>query len=140
MTSSLSFHHAQNSPTTIPFDLLTGDVTTDAFVCFFEQTGGVSWKTKTNWTTTPSICNWFGLACSGTDITINLNDNNLVGNLTKALECLSPVREFNVTQLSLAENFFSGTMPVFKEPLFVNIEKLEIYNRYGRKLTGSVPS
>ena len=71
-------------PSDVPSDIPSLQPTVDlqeiALVALYESTNGGSWKTKTNWGTSTSVCSWSGVTCTGDLVTeIRLNSNNLQG-------------------------------------------------------------
>jgi len=77
----------------------------EALVALYDQTGGPEWTNRTGWRTTSTLCDWYGVTCSGGQVVaISLSDNQLSGTLPD----LRPLT--NLTYLSLSDNQLSGTI------------------------------
>lgn len=106
----------QADPAVPSFDCATAsginEVDCVALVALFDSTGGPSWTTATNWTTTNTPCSaggtgWYGVTCDGPRVTsILLQDNNLEGPLPVALGALSELQ-----LLGLSDNSINGALP-----------------------------
>lgn len=58
----------------------------DILMTLYEYTGGDNWNDKTNWGTTESIANWFGVEASNGVVTyLDVRNNNLNGTIPKEL-------------------------------------------------------
>ena len=115
--------------TTVKSQVLQSDSL--ALVALYNQTGGSTWTTKTNWLTGP-VGNWFGIIRTGNRVTtINLPNNNLSGSLPSVLGNLTAV-----TQLSLGNNNLSGSIP----SEIGSMTSLKFLYLWGNQLTGSIPT
>eukprot|EP00703_Trepomonas_sp_PC1_P000501 JAP96105.1 Cyst wall protein [Trepomonas sp. PC1] len=81
----------------------------DALMSMYNTMNGPNWTTKTNWGTGSNNCNWFGIICNnaGNVIALNLDNNNVTGQLTSQIECLPFLQT-----LSLNSNQMTSTVPV----------------------------
>ena len=63
-----------------PTDISIAEAT--ALRWLYDNTDGDNWTTNTNWGTTATANDWYGVTVAGGKVTtINLNSNNLVGNI-----------------------------------------------------------
>ena len=103
-----------------------------ALVSFFDNTGGGSWTTSTNWKSSNPVGTWFGVTVSnGRVITLNLSNNNLSGSIPSAIGNLS-----NLTQLQLFSNHLTGSIPTQIGNL-TNLTSLGLENN---SLSGRLPT
>lgn len=123
----------------------------------FQSTQGNNWSNKSGWLQYGvNPCTWYGVSCNGSNvISLNLNSNNLngnlpsvIGNLTK-LELLNlnfnnlsggiPKQIGNIKDLKylyLSLNHLSGSIP----SEIGNLNKLEQLYLGSNELTGSIPT
>lgn len=82
----------------------------EALVTLYTQTRGANWLTKTGWlnfTNNAAPCNWYGVACAGGHVTqLLLASNGLSGTLPLSIKNLS-----GLTQLRLEKNALKGRIP-----------------------------
>lgn len=103
-----------------------------ALVSFFDNTGGGSWTTSTNWKSSTPVGSWFGVTVSnGRVITLNLSNNNLSGTIPSTIGNLT-----NLTQLQLFNNQLSGSIPTQMGNL-TNLTSLGLENN---SLSGTLPT
>ena len=128
----------------------------DALVELYYDTGGQDWRNSDNWLLTTRPCSWHGVTCANGRVSeITLVANNLSGQLPAALNQLSALRVFDVSdnnlqgafpgallqlsqlqQLILWQNAFSGTLPAALGSL-ANLQLLDVSNN---RFTGALPS
>ncbi|MEM8893404.1 MAG: leucine-rich repeat domain-containing protein, partial [Bacteroidota bacterium] len=72
-----------------------------ALTALYNATEGPDWDTNTGWTIEPDLDDWFGVTTNaqGQVTTLNLSDNNLVGDVPNAFANLT-----NATNIDLSEN------------------------------------
>jgi Zn-dependent metalloprotease len=127
-----------------------------ALVLLYESTNGVDWQNRTNWTTAPDACTWYGITCENGRVTqIDLQDNNLIGTLPPELGNLTELRALRLSvnnmkgeipnelgnlrklqQLYLSENQLRGQIP----PELGNLTQLIYLTLNNNKLTGRLPA
>ncbi len=96
-------------------------------VALYNNTNGANWTNK--WDLTKSIDTWYGigLTVSGCVLSINLNENNLVGTI--------PNFSFNeLDGLNLCYNKLNGSIPNF------NLPKLKYLRLFVNGLSGNIPN
>ncbi len=100
----------------------------------YSSTGGPGWNDSTGWNDSPGTeCGWYGVTCDsqGAHVTrIDLDSNNLEGNLPESLG--------NLTELSLINlsyNSLSGSIPVSAG----NLANLAALDLGVNSLTGNIP-
>ena len=75
-----------------------------ALVAIYEATQGPDWTNKTNWLEEIDPCSWFGIRCDQGHVTeINLEYNNLNGNLPAELDRLTQLDILNLKRSSMTE-------------------------------------
>lgn len=123
---------------------------------FYMSTNGSGWNNNAGWGSVSPVCSWFGITCSGDNVTgITLNNNNLNGPLPESIGNLATLESIllngnrisgtipsSVTQLqnlfllSLGGNELSGEIPVG----FGNLTRLAGIALGGNNLSGSIPT
>lgn len=135
----------------IPRDVPEAEVT--ALLALFNNTGGSSWTTKTNWVSCEPVATWYGVGVTAGHVTtLSLPAKNLVG----VLPSLSALTE--LTYLNFLTNTLSGAMPSFAActklvsfflgvnsfsgtlPSFATSPLLEYFWVNNNTLTGTIPS
>ena len=103
-----------------------------ALVDLFNATNGSEWTTKTNWLTSCSPCQWYGVSCGigRRVVALELTNNNLSGSLPSSLSALS------LAELRLADNQLSGPIPASLGKL-TNLQTIQLNNNH---LSGSIPT
>ncbi len=102
-------------------------------VAFYRSTGGDDWTTRTNWNDdSKDISEWFGVStnANGRVFSLELDQNNLTGNIPAALGSLT-----SLTHLHLSRNSLTGRIP--KE--LGNLTSLYTLNLHTNNLTGGIP-
>ncbi|MDO5969779.1 immunoglobulin domain-containing protein [Flavivirga aquimarina] len=90
----------------------------DALVALYNTTDGANWTNNTNWNTTADVCDWYGVTVTdGNVISINLTNNNLIGNIPLSMGSLSLL-----TTLNLDLNQLSGDIPDFSGVTHLSID------------------
>lgn len=82
------------------------DSTCAALLRFYASTNGDNWTNNDGWLTDADPCTWHGVACGFLRVGLNLQDNNLTGELPPELFEWAGLRSVN-----LAFNRISGVMP-----------------------------
>ncbi len=68
------------------------DIEKEALIALYNSTDGDNWTNNSGWLTDPDPCNWYGVFCSdGHIVTIDLDENNLVGPIPSEIGDLSVV-------------------------------------------------
>jgi len=85
----------------------------DALVWLYNNSGGTSWTSDTNWLTYPTVGDWFGVTVAGGHVTkINLGNNNLTGNIGAwAIQDLPYLAELQFSQDDVAGNIGGWDLP-----------------------------
>ncbi|PID48114.1 MAG: Two component regulator three Y domain protein [Proteobacteria bacterium] len=105
-----------------------------ALRALYDSTNGDSWTNNTNWKTTTSICDWYGVTCNeaGTNvIEIYLYNNNLAGSIPSEIGNLEYLELLN-----LSFNKLTGQIP----SEIGELTKLKYLRLWDNKLTGPIPS
>ncbi len=103
----------------------------EALAALYESTDGDNWSNNNGWLSTNTPCSWFGVECvSNTVHELNLNDNQLSGNLPAELGSLS-----NLRQIRLYNNNLTGNIP----PQLGNLTYLIDLRLQFNQLTGTIP-
>lgn len=106
-----------------------------ALEALYNNTNGASWTTNTGWMGAAGTeCSWHGVVCNAGETTIleiNLENNNLAGNLPTELSDLN-----NLQQLHLNSNRISGAMP---EQLGSLSNLLSLW-LFSNQLSGNIPT
>ena len=92
----------------------------DALIALFNATGGPNWNRNGNWTSNQSLDSWDGVTtgAGGSVIGLNLDDNNLRGEIPGDLSHVA-----NLRVLSLTDNpYLTGGLP--REITALNLETL----------------
>ena len=128
----------------------------DALVELFYDTQGQHWSNNENWLLTATPCTWHGVSCSNGRVTeINLVGNNLSGQLPAAINQLTALTLFDVSDnnlqgsfpaallqlpqlqsLVLWQNAFSGVLP----PALGNLASLQLLDVSQNRFSGALPS
>ena len=97
----------------------------------FVATRGAQWSNSSGWLLDVPVCDWYGITCAGSSITvIDLRLNNLNGTLTDSLAQLA-----NLTLLVLLENQLTGPLPAAWSAL-TNLENIKFDHN---QVTGPLP-
>ncbi len=97
-------------------------------VNLYNTTNGPNWKNKTGWLQTNTPCSWYGITCVGGHVTqINLAGNQLSGSIPN-------FNLPNLQYLGLDSNQLSGAIPNFNLP---NLASLLLYSN---QLSGPIPN
>src|SRR5659263_72345 len=101
----------------------------NALIKFYDATNGANWTTK--WDLKAPVSSWFGVELQDDKvISIQLPDNNLVGELPSEISDLLYLKSLN-----LFKNSISGTIP----SSIGNMKSLESLRLSFNKLSGSIP-
>jgi len=109
----------------------------DALAALYHSTGGAGWTHNTNWDvdyscSDPCADAWFGIDCSGGRvITVDLGNNNLIGQIPEEIGDL-----FFLENLNLSQNSLTGSIP----DEITDLNRLEEMSLTQNKLTGVIPS
>ncbi|PRP75753.1 putative LRR receptor-like serine/threonine-protein kinase [Planoprotostelium fungivorum] len=111
---------------------LTNDaVVLNAFMQFYNVSGGDSWLNKTGWGGS-DVCGYHGVTCnSGAIVVINLSANNLSGPIDGAWTTYSPY----LMQLNMSSNSLTGSLP----STLSTLNQLQSIDFSGNHLTGATP-
>lgn len=102
-----------------------------ALVGLYESTNGAGWINKENWLSSNFVDDWYGIILKNNHvIRIDIQSNNLVGNLPESLKDLGELKE-----LVLANNQLSGFIPV----LLGDMRNLVGLALSWNQLSGSIP-
>ena len=126
-------------------------------VKLYEAMGGESWTESANWGTTAPLENWYGIAVddsTGRVVTINLNRNNLSGEIPTEIQYFPHLRvlrlDYNqlegeipaeigllteLRRIDIDGNDFTGSIP----PEIGNLAKLEVLWMGGNRMSGPIP-
>lgn len=116
-----------------------------ALMSIYNSLGGANWKNKTNWGSTTSTCEWYGVTCDTTGtkvVELDLGVNNLRGTLpAAAIGELTDLKVLNLSGtmglgLNITTNYISGTIPTQIGNL-TNLTKLSLSNN---NLSGRIPT
>ena len=104
---------------------------------FFDATGGKDfWTYTTNWKTNEPFCEWYGITCIEGEVDrLELQANNLTGNLVEASTFLSKIKSIRIIDLN--SNNLIGNMSIITSNLAVLDLLLQLDLRYNN-LNGSV--
>ena len=104
----------------------------EALVALYHSTDGDNWNNNAGWLLSADPCTWFGVGCSGGQVTgISLSFNNLTGPIPAELGNLT-----SLTGLSLDFNQLSGPIPAE----LGNLTSLTSLGLKSNNLTGSIPA
>jgi Leucine-rich repeat (LRR) protein len=114
-------------------DVLEGDC--EALVAFYDATDGQNWTNDTNWLTTDTVCNWYGIQCWDhgafkSVYGIYLENNQVGGSLPPEMGGF-----FDLQWLDLNNNHISGPIPT--QLPSSNLRGLDLSNN---QLTGAIPA
>ena len=102
-----------------------------ALVAFYNSTGGNSWVNNTNWLTSP-VNSWFGIEVfGGKIISIELRENNLIGNIPLELASI-----LSLEHIDFYKNNLTGSIP----PEIGNLTSLYFLDLHYNDLSGNIPS
>lgn len=80
-----------------------------ALAALYYSMGGPNWKNNTNWLTSTSYCQWYGVNCNRLETEVRdleLGDNNLKGEIPPELSLID-----SIAGISMKENQISGNLP-----------------------------
>jgi Leucine-rich repeat (LRR) protein len=104
----------------------------EALVALYISTNGAAWTDYTDWDVGVDPCTWFGVTCTGTDVTsLVLENNNLVGNLPVEIGDLT-----NLITLDLSGNSLDSSIPT----QIGTMTALETVDLSNNDLTGALPT
>jgi hypothetical protein len=104
----------------------------NALVQLYYDTQGQNWRQKGNWLTTNLPCAWYGITCSGGNVTgIELDDNRLFGTVTAGFAQLTELESLN-----LSFNSLTGTFP----QAILQLGKLQTLDLWSNALEGAIPA
>ena len=97
------------------------DISREVLLDFYKSTNGDGWKNNTNWCSDKPLSEWYGISTdqNGEVITINLDRNNLIGQLPSNIGDLRRLR-----YLRLNDNYLYGELP----ESFYNLTELEYFS------------
>ena len=103
-----------------------------ALVALYNATDGDNWYDNTNWLSDAPLGEWYGVDTNdnGRVVELELDDNNLTGELPTELGNLT-----NLEDLELSDNDLAGQIP----PEFGRLSNLDDLNLYTNQLTGTIP-
>ena len=103
----------------------------EALIAFYEATGGDNWTDNTNWCSDKPLSEWYGInVWNGHVNYINLNNNNLSGELPDNLEKLTALQ-----YLQLGGNSLTGNIP----ESIGDLTSLVSLNLSSNNLNGNIP-
>jgi RHS repeat-associated protein len=136
----LSFGGYAKSPT--PVNAVPDDVEFAVLKAIYDNLGGASWTTKTNWpvsgswptsATNAQFGTWYGVTVTNGDITrIALGNNNLIGTIPSEIGSLQAMNTLNLYN----NRGISGSIP----SSIGQISTLQYVYLYTCNLTGTIPS
>ena len=83
----------------------------DALMSLYSATNGANWKSNTNWGI-GDCSTWYGITFSGSDMSIDLSSNNLVGTIPSDFFANCTPVNFNVKSNSLSGALPSGFVQI----------------------------
>ncbi|CAB9527635.1 leucine Rich Repeat [Seminavis robusta] len=105
-----------------------------ALANFYYALRGDNWNQNTNWLTSSSYCDWYGITCNRgrTQVEeIDFDGNNLQGEIPLALALVS-----QVTVISLKDNAIGGNLP---GDVFAAMPNLFVLYAQDNNFTGPIP-
>lgn len=104
-----------------------------ALIDLYNATDGDNWTNNTNWCSDADLSEWYGVSTLSSDLVgaIDLQDNNLCGELPASMSCFIELQE-----LQLSNNNISGSIPLSIDEL----ENLQYVQLSGNMLSGTIPS
>ena len=117
-------------PRASPEPLATGRA---ALVALYNATDGANWKNNDKWLSEAPIGEWYGVTTDsdGRVTELNLNNNQLSGEVPSELGNLTSLRRLNLT-----DNQLSGKVP----PWLGDLTSLEWLGLPGNRFTGCIPA
>ena len=121
------------TPTPTPAPEVIGDRL--ALISFYNTMGGTAWERSENWGTDVPLDEWQGVLTDddGRVIILNLQSNNLTGNVPPEMVNLTALRE-----LRLQGNELSGPIPAWLSSN--ELSNLELLNLSENRLSGEIPA
>lgn len=124
----------------------SGQTLNESLRCFWDTTGGASWRLSTNWNTGASVCSWHGIACKEVSdpaprnvvITLQLSSNGMTGSFFNSVACLSVQAQAGLAYLTTFDvngNSMEGPVPE-SIGLFTELLRLDVSSN---RLTGDLP-
>ena len=103
----------------------------EALVALYERTNGAGWFTRTNWLTTTTVGDWYGVTVSKGHVKLlNFYRNNLTGIIPPQLKQL-----ISLLVLQLDRNQLIGSIP----PELGQLSTLTSLSIIGNQLSGGIP-
>lgn len=103
-----------------------------ALESLYNSTAGPQWFERAGWLVTTTPCSWYGVTCQGGHVTtLDLQDNNLTGNLPSQLADLTDLQ-----RLLLLRNELAGAVPTS----LGNLAQLQELDLSENELTGGIPT
>jgi Leucine-rich repeat (LRR) protein len=151
------FYNVTFNDNSLQYEFLEFNDDSIALVAIYNALDGPNWTDNTNWLTDPDIGTWFGVTTDvdGRVIKLDLNTNNLTGDLPPDVGLLSLMDTLDLTtnsisgeiptqicnlmsliQLRLADNDFVGDIPFG----FGELDLLEELELSTNPITGAIPS
>lgn len=106
------------------------DLEREALIALYKATNGDNWTNNTNWCSDKPISEWYGITVQDGELWIDLQFNNLVGELPKEIGSLK-----RLTYLFLLGNKIIGTIP----EEIGNLDRLTILELSSNSIEGTIP-
>ncbi len=133
-TANLAQLLISGNPNTVYVDnvYLYREADRDVLEMLYDSTGGDGWTHKGNWLSNRPVGEWYGVEVNdaGRVVTLDLDENGLVGMLPGALEGLAELET-----LELYRNSLSGPLP----PELGNLANLKALHLWQNSFSGQIP-